>query len=235
MNILLNQLSENKKQTDTFSIINAILYNIQSDTISCRIYLETIILLFKNLFQSQIINYHDQLFPFLKNIIFLVGTFIQPYSDTILKINHQFLNKESHLLSLKTLSTLIFSLKSEFQPYFFDTYQIIIKLLDFSTIKEIENYLYLLFILTLLTLICYGPYQFFSKYITESINQFNLISNYSIKFLSQVIFSCKYFQLAIPTFLLIIPILKIENQFQPQIFQLCYLLLVIYKDILIQF
>jgi hypothetical protein len=122
-------------------------------------------------------------------MILLVWIEIWPFAKALLAMVRPFLVPEKlNLLALKTLSALIFSLKTAFEPFAIQTFSHALTLLQVDQL-EFDFVLYLLQILTHLVIFCKGSQRPFFREISKRAIQDSLISSYAINFLSQAIWN----------------------------------------------
>jgi len=234
MDYLITQLKSNSKSHSASVLMSVMVYIIQSDPTSSKPFLDSVLGIIRMLFNTPDIIDSNSLFHFLRIIVIHVDNMILPNAQLIIDILFKFLeNTPPSLMALKTLGSLIFSLKKQFSPFALSTFRYVTFLLENYPRKDDEIFLYLLFCLTLLIIYQFGSPQLFFSYITQSINRQTENSKHAISFLCQVIYTGFFPQLALPSYLMVIQLVKEETELKSLLLQLLYILIVLYHDVLI--
>jgi hypothetical protein len=198
MQTILDNLA--KCAPDRSLLLNAILYIFQFDPAKSTRYLHRLIPILETMLEQNAdeqwtetdvigVQYYacDAIFHVVNSIVLLVDIEIEPFAPTLLAMVKQFLAPgRLNLLALKTLSALLFSLKTAFEPFAVDTFAHALTLLQDDHL-EFDFVLYLLQILTHLVIFCRGSQRLFLREVSKRAVQDSLISSYAVNFLSQAI------------------------------------------------
>jgi hypothetical protein len=193
MDCILQQLS--RSSSDRSGLLNAILYIFQFDAGKTREYLEQIIRILGSLLAEQHDDKQpesylppDSVFHVLRSIVLQVKIAIQPFAAEIVEMVTPFLQQDkATLAALRTMSAIVFALKSSFAPFAINTFSRCVSLLQ-EGLLDSDCVLYLLQILTHLVIFCRGSHRLMLREIQkEATNGKSLITSYCLSFLSQAI------------------------------------------------
>jgi hypothetical protein len=211
MKCIQDHLTENT--SDPSGLLNAIVYIFQFDSGKSREYLDPLINILAGLLRDSRENADnlpcDSIFYVLTTIILQVKIEIQPFAQNLVSMVQPFLQPDRlSLAALKTLSAIVFALKSCFEEFAIPTFCQCLALLK-QKISDSDCILYLLQILTHLIIFCRGSHRLLLREIEkEVLNQNSLNLPYCLSFLSQVITGDAQDFLLLPSLKLAMSILR---------------------------